>query len=970
MFSSLRYAGAVDVAGKKAQVDTDLKFSPTKGSGSAKLQLPETKPIGGEISFSCNHKDKADGSFAVTYGDNKKFSTSFNVQSEGEENINLDVTLRGDLETFKEIVFHLNAKKPSNNEISAKASLKADTQLYTLDYEHRASPTEPKFSVVITRPEGTSKIFAEGTIESHLKGKGSLVVDNVETFNLKANVDGDLSSIENFFLKGDIDSAQIGLKNFAFDVKSKDGTGFDFKLTRDGSHLVSGTTDFTTKNDKGRTIIEGKSTIKLTDGKADEVSFKLIRNVFEKTRDGETGFGGILTVIVGPRNFAGELKMTDKEFHTKYTGCETSNRCTNLETKSKLEKSSLESFKHNLLITIDLRQVGFSHEFGLKADTSRDGWKFSHTVDAYLQSQDKPEYQYSLSINPSSAGALLSLPSRHVALDATYKYPQTSAFGVYDATVAFYMDKKNLPRQKSEVGFRGELKQDDKNLITGKGDMTFEHPRVKKLRVGGEFGANADAMDVKSKLVFDVFTNPMDKIVVTVNFGNADTTGRGFNIKNEVEIDSKGLGLNMKYNEHASLSFDQRAISVGAELTLPVKEFRFGVNANANDKSFDVNVIGFNEQILKSKANYDLNNQDFSMETVIQYLGSEPVVQKSAITGLTEGSFTMTKGNLINIDSGYSIGKDLHLLIKGSGKEVFNGKIALDQSHFMTSNYHVDEAQLKAFIAALQEQIKKDLERAEADVKGKFNKLQEFWNQKYEKIVKATPNFAQLKTEYEQELNKLVEELKSDPAIKKLIDQATQIIGELAKTFNTLAEAVNEQLLTVENALKEYYEKALNAFNEKIVPQLKKLYESLQALASQLYEQAVKLLSAAFERIAKALKTFEEDFNAISKTIRDATGSAYEALGQYITEIIKEIKDLIALLKQQIQSLPGVEFVKEKYTEILGEFSPVETLKVVLTELISSLAQVVPEQAKPLFDKFAAYVQKVSRIEIFPFVIF
>lgn len=952
------------MAGKKAQVDTDLKVSRTKGSGSAKLRLPETKPIGGEISFSSNHKDKADGSFAVTYGDNKKFSTSFNAQSEGGENINLDITLRGDLETFKEIVFHLNAKKLSENEISAKASLKADSQQYNLDYDHRASTKEPKFSVVVTRPQGTSKISAEGKIESHLKGKGSLLVENIESFNLKANVDGDLSSIESFFLKGEIDSAQIGLDKFTFDVKSKDGTagrtGFDFNLTKGGNHLVSGSTDFTTKNDKGRTIVEGKSTIKLTDGKADEVSFKLIRNVFEKARDGETGFGGILTVIVGPRNFAGELKLTDKEFHSKYTGCETSNRCTNLETKSKLEKPSLESFKHNLVITIDLRQVGFSHEFGLKADTSRDGWKFSHAVDAYLQSQDKPEYQYSLSINPTSAGALLSLPKRHVALDATYKYPQATAFGVYDATIAFYMDKKNLPRQKTEVGFRGELKKDDKNQITGKGDFNFEHPRVKKLRVGGEFGANADAMDVKSKIEFDIFTNPMDKIIVTVNFGNTDASGRGFNIKNDFEVNSKGLGLNLKYKDHASLSFDQRAISIGTELTLPVSDFRFGLNANANDKSFDVNVIGFGEQILKSNANYDLSKQDFSIETIIQYLGSEPVVHKAAITGLTVGTFTMTKGKLIDIDSGYSIGKDLHLLVKGSGKEVFNGKIALDQTHFLTSNYHVDEAQLKAFIEALQEQIKKDLQKAEDEVKGKFNKIVEFWNQKFENIVKATPDFSAFKNEYQQELNKLYEELKSDPAIKKLIDQATAIINELAKTIGTLVEAIGEQLKTIENALRQYYEQGLTAFNEKVLPQLKKLYESLQALAKELYAQAIKLLSAAFERIAKALKTFEQDFNAISKTIREATGGTYEAVGQYIKEICQELKDLIEQLKKQLQTLPGVDFVKEKYAEILGEFSPVETLKVVLAELINSLAQVVPEQAKPLFDKLANYIQKVK----------
>lgn len=946
-----------------------MKMSRMKGSGSAKLELPQVKPISGEISFSCNHEDKADGTLQITYGDNQKIQTSINVQLEGSTGMNVGASLRSDFENFKDIVLQFNAKQPSPNEVVAKVDLKADGQQYSLDYEHRASEKDPKLSVVFTCPRGTSKILAEAEIASQLKGKGSLSIENIESFNFKANVDGDLTSLEAFHINGEVDSPQLGLNHFTFDVKSKDGaggrTGFDFKLTRDGKHFISGSTDFTTKIDKGRTIIEGKSTIKLTEGKADEVSFKLIRNIFERPRDGETGFGGILNIFIGPRNFAGELKLTDKEFHAKYTGCEAKNRCSNLEAKSLLEATSVEGFKHNLVVTIDLREVGFSHEFGLKADTSRNGWKFQHSIDAYLQSQDKPEYQYSVFINPSEAGALLSMPSRQVALDATYKYPNQSPFGVYEGNVAFYMDKKNKPRQKTEVGFRGDLKQDDKNLISGKGDIHFEHPRLKKLRVAGEFGANADAMDVKSKLEFDIFKSPADMIIVVVNFGNTDTSGRGFNVSSNVEVSSKGLGFSMKYHEHAGLSFDQRLITIGSELTLPVEDFRFGISAYVNEKSSEVAVIGFGQPIFRSSAQYDMSKRDFSCETTLQYLGSEPVEQKAAVSGLTEGSFTMSKGNLFSIDSGYAIGKDLHFLITGSGKEIFNGKIALDQSHFLASKYHVDEAQMKAFTSQLQEQIKKDLRSAEADVKEKINRLQTFWTQKLEKIQQASPDFTQLQADYKQELSKLVEELKNDPAIKKLIDQATGMVGELAKLFDTLMTAINEQLAVVEKAVKEYYEQALTAFNEHILPQIQKLYESLQQLFSEVYEQTVKILTATFERVAKALKTFEEDFNKISKALRDALGNSYEATAQYVKEICQEFTDLIDLLKQQLQSLPGLDYIKEKYAEVLGEFSLIETFRAVFTELLSSLSQVVPEQAKPLFEKFSKYIQKVSVASFF-----
>jgi ABC-type transporter Mla subunit MlaD len=401
-------------------------------------------------------------------------------------------------------------------------------------------------------------------------------------------------------------------------------------------------------------------------------------------------------------------------------------------------------------------------------------------------------------------------------------------------------------------------------------------------------------------------------------------------------------------------------ITQGFELTLPVEDFRFAFQANINDKSTEVFVVGFGQPILRSAANYDWTKQDLSVETTLQYLGSEPVVQKSSINGLTQGTFTMTKGKLLNIDSGYSIGKDVHLLVQGSGKEIFNGKIALDQSHFLTTNYHVDEAQLKAFTGELQEQLKKDMQAADTDVKDKFNRVQTFWTQKLEKIQKASPDFTQLTKEYHDEVVKLIDELKADPAINKLIDQATTLVADLAKTFESLATAISEQLKTIEEEFKKYYELTLSTFNENILPEIKKLYDVLQQLVTELYEQTVKLLSAVFERAAKALKTFEEDFNKISKAIKDATGNSYEAIAQFIKDIAQELKDLCTVLKEQIQTLPGVEFVKEKYAEILGDFSPLETVKVVLAELISSIAQIVPEQAKPFFDKISDYVQKVS----------
>jgi hypothetical protein len=196
-----------------------------------------------------------------------------------DKSLNVQASLQGDLEKFKDLSVNLEVKRPQNNQLAAKVTGKVDGQGYAVDYEHRASAEDPKLVITMTCPKGhVSKIAAEAQIVSPLKGKGSLVIEKLRDFDLTANIDGDLTSMENFFVKGDVDSPKLHIDKYEFDVHSKNAggrTGIEYKVTRGGKHVVSGTSDFTTKNENGKTIIEGKSSLKLTDGKSDDVTFKV-----------------------------------------------------------------------------------------------------------------------------------------------------------------------------------------------------------------------------------------------------------------------------------------------------------------------------------------------------------------------------------------------------------------------------------------------------------------------------------------------------------------------------------------------------------------------------------------------------------------------------------------------------------------------------------------------------------------------
>lgn len=355
----VKYTGSFDYTGNKIQIDTEVNFSKTKGTGKASLQLPNQKPISGDFKFNYNHKDSGDLALNLNY-DGKKFATTMKGQMPDEKSLNFAATLKGDLQQFSDVTFNLDAKQSEENNLIAKINGKVDGKPYQLEYEHKASQQEPKLYILWTCPQGTSKLLAEAQIASYLRGKGSLTVENVKEFNLESNIDADLSSLPNFYLRGDINCPMLKINKVTYDIHSKDAggrSGIEYKITQDGAHVISGTSDYTTKIDKGRTVIEGKSTIKLTDGKSDDVTFKIIRNVYEKTRDGEVGFGGQFAVHVGPRTYSSELKLTDKEFHGKYSGCEKKNSCVNFEAKSALQRVELDGFQHNLDVLVDMRQV-------------------------------------------------------------------------------------------------------------------------------------------------------------------------------------------------------------------------------------------------------------------------------------------------------------------------------------------------------------------------------------------------------------------------------------------------------------------------------------------------------------------------------------------------------------------------------------------------------------------------------------
>lgn len=78
------------------------------------------------------------------------------------------------------------------------------------------------------------------------------------------------------------------------------------------------------------------------------------------------------------------------------------------------------------------------------------------------------------------AGAVLTLPTRELALIATSDLPKTKHSGSFKFDIALYLDRKNKPSEKTGVSINGDANI-DKNSLSANGEMKLVYPSQPKV---------------------------------------------------------------------------------------------------------------------------------------------------------------------------------------------------------------------------------------------------------------------------------------------------------------------------------------------------------------------------------------------------------------------------------------------------------------------------------------------------------
>lgn len=280
---------------KNAAVDTKGKFGKNGGDLSLNVKLPETEPFAVDIDY--NHDAQPEqyhgvGNVQVRYGNGKniKFSGDGKV-IEGKE-ISYHGSINTPYEKAKTIAVSFKSQKKDDNSYVLEAGLDIDDKKYKLSNAVVVSQLNPSFSLDVYYPQDKhSKIAIVTNRVGDHKYKLSVHLENINNFHLNSDVELSYYSFENFGLVIDLDAPAWKANKLHIDIHTKqngNNKGIEFVATEQNKNIISGMADYSVKQEKGKTTIEGKGNVNWYD-KSSTLTFQFMRSTFNQADNNETG---------------------------------------------------------------------------------------------------------------------------------------------------------------------------------------------------------------------------------------------------------------------------------------------------------------------------------------------------------------------------------------------------------------------------------------------------------------------------------------------------------------------------------------------------------------------------------------------------------------------------------------------------------------------------------------------------------
>lgn len=894
----------------------------------------------------------ADVELKFEHADKKVTFTSNNVYKPELATVSVNVKSALPIEKFKDVDLQLDYKRyKPENKLVTDAVLNADGKKYTLNSVIQSQEALSLLNIVATCPNEKFEVLSKYQKTGPNEYKGEWNVHTPNGF-VVTDVQLDLDSADDFMITANFDSDKTKYRKVHAEITNKPtakaAKRIIITVTSDGQNVVTGSTSYKKREEEGKTVIEGKGTLKVGDNTKSS-SFKYTRQQLTNEKDGEVGVAVILNANFGTSAIVGELKLSNKELHAFNSYCEQTKDCAHFKLLSTLDAPQDKSkLKHQLTVEVDLKKFNVPAEFGLKTNTQYNYPQLDHSSSLYLHStKEKSEYTYQLYIHPKESASILTLPTREVALIVQHDLPKTKQTGAYKLDVSLYLDKKNKPSDKTSLTANGDINI-DKNSLSLSGDAKFSYPtQTKDLSVKGRLHCGSEKL-LDANLDLDVFDKKSQKITITANVQRQPVSD-GYNITSNIDVNSRGQQL--KLNEKSTFVLTTGDIELSSSFSYndihqKTKTLEFHFSA---DKNHALLLIALPDKILlKDDWTFQLSKESQSLNGELTILGEPTEVLKIEGKGLS--SFELTNfrkdnpNNKLTLNGQLVLGQlaEIHAdtYKDGAKKNLFSILLHLDEKQFLKPDISYDKANVNEvliesnnFRLNLLKKLKETQEEVVKEVTVETGDL-------FKHLEKALPTLKPLAEYYKKELNKLKEEINADETVKEI--QATfnkyfggvvAVIVEILKDLSELAQKLEAHLLVMLSSLKEVA--------NSVYPKLKESYDKIYQSCLEIIGSITKLVTAELNLYLDLLNAHKTELQDLLGLVSGVAQDFLKALSKVLEQVKHDAEQFTSQLTSQLKALPVYEIVKEKFKE-LKNFKIPDAVLATLEEFCSVVRSILP----------------------------
>lgn len=698
---------AVDLkTGDENYVQVNSSFKGTSQEGSFNFET-QTNSMESPIKLEGNYLREQKGSLKdgdLNSKQNYQFSAQYGAQyfktdagvSYGIDAAELVCKLDSSYESAKDIEVNLRGQKSSDNSnYLFITKIKQFDKSYGLDTKLFQTAHKKGFDIRIDLIRG-NPIIITSILEllGEQKGKLTLELQNVADFDFKINSEASYVSIDDFYIVSAWSSKKLLLDGYELDARAQ-SKNLKVQLKNSTEIIFLGSATYTLKKEQNKAIIDGQGHVQYK-GKSHIGNFKLTRQHFDLIADKEFGFSYTLNGNFGSKNGISTIKITNKEFNTKFSICEEKKQCTNVQLQSIvfIDEQKLETAQYSTLVLFDLRELGYPYEFELKSKNIHQAFKYQYNLDSFI-SGNNGKYQIAAHIQPTSSIIKITLPKRQLSLETVQKYPTNGLiFGHYEQSAALYINKIQRPDEVFRITTILDVSGMERVAINANGIIKLEHPTLRPLSVSAQVDMNAEQEQIfNSEIIFDVFRLPNQKIIGS-NKVRHSRTRNSFNLESFTTFKSNGLQFQYELNGNAVVNTDTHEFNIGLEFNNGKNNLR--AMSSGNMEKVELSLSESNNRILRIFSELNKQKNVAKYNAIIEALDKNIIEIRSEIQP-SSVILTLKRQDLLDGNVEVKLGKEFKFDISSKGKVLSNGRVALDPSNFLQTNYQQSDENVKTF---------------------------------------------------------------------------------------------------------------------------------------------------------------------------------------------------------------------------------------------------------------------------------